>query len=160
MEMKYKAIQWRLLGSSQENNFKVDFECNRKPDFLRLSCRPQNRHTKVCEYKTRKSSLSFDDLSIGILTTIYHPSNPYSREWPTPGPYLNEGLWIHPDASSMCVDTGVLCSKCRFRDSDYHHHLRGFRHRGCYASLQSFIDRKSTRLNSSHSGESRMPSSA
>ena len=29
-----------------------------------------------------------------------------------------------------------------------------------YKSLQDIIDRKSTRLNSSHSGESRMPSSA
>ena len=31
---------------------------------------------------------------------------------------------------------------------------------GCYKAGASLVDRKSTRLNSSHSGESRMPSSA
>ena len=31
---------------------------------------------------------------------------------------------------------------------------------GCYSELDDELDRKSTRLNSSHSGESRMPSSA
>ena len=32
--------------------------------------------------------------------------------------------------------------------------------RACFAKTVAHVDRKSTRLNSSHSGESRMPSSA
>ena len=64
--------------------------------FSRLSCRPRDRNTQYANTRQGKAVFRLTTLVRAHITTIYLPPNPYSREWPDPGPYLNGGLWIRP----------------------------------------------------------------
>jgi hypothetical protein len=63
--------------------------------------------------------------------------------------HQSPGLWRHPEDQAW-----------RYKDIEYWTHLARTAERGIFDGIFVAEDRKSTRLNSSHNSESRMPSSA